>query len=89
LGLTLAGLAISVRADAGASESIQKEVTMTARGTFEVKMTPQPPDDSAGGGFDRLFGYKQFHASLTLSAKGTCWRRERRSKVPVPTSLWN
>jgi hypothetical protein len=69
LGLTLAGLAISVRADAGASESIQKEVTMTARGTFEVKMTPQPQDDSAGGGFDRLFGYKQFQGQLDGTSK--------------------
>lgn len=70
LGLTLAGLAISVRADAGASESIQKEVTMTARGTFAVKMTPQPPDDGAGGGFDRLFGDKQFHGDLEAVSKG-------------------
>jgi hypothetical protein len=70
LGLTLAGLAISVRADMGASEAIQKEVTMTARGTFEVKMTPQPPDDSAGGGFDRLFGDKQFHGELEAIGKG-------------------
>ena len=70
LGLTLAGLAISVRADAGASESIQKEVTMTARGTFEVKMTPQPPDDGDGGGFDRLFGDKQFHGELDAVSRG-------------------
>jgi hypothetical protein len=71
LGLTLAGMAISLRADAGASESIQKAVTtMTARGTFEVKMTPQPQDDSAGGGFDRLFGYKQFHGELDAVSKG-------------------
>ena len=70
LGLTFAGLAISVCADAGASESIQKEVTMTARGTFEVKMTPQPQDDGAGGGFDRLFGDKQFHGELDAVSKG-------------------
>ena len=70
LGLTLAGVAISVRADAGASECIQKEVTMTARGTFEVKMTPQPQDDGAGGGFDRLFGDKQFHGELDAVSKG-------------------
>ena len=70
LGLTLACLAISVRADAGASESIQKEVTMTARGTFEVKMTPQPQDDGAGGSFDRLFGDKQFHGELDAVSKG-------------------
>jgi len=70
LGLTLASLAISVQVDAGASESIQKEVTMTARGTFEVKMTPQPPDDGAGGGFERLFGDKQFHGELEGVSKG-------------------
>lgn len=70
LGLTLASLAISVRADAAASEAIQKEVTMTARGTFEVKMTPQPQDDGAGGGFDRLFGDKQFHGELDAVSKG-------------------
>ena len=70
LGLTLAGLAISTRADAGAGEFIQKEVTMTARGTFEVKMTPQPPDDGAGGGFDRLFGDKQFHGEIDAISKG-------------------
>ena len=70
LGLTLAGLAISVRAEAGASETIQKEVTMTARGTFEVKMTPQPQDDGAAGGFDRLFGDKQFHGELDATGKG-------------------
>lgn len=70
LGLTLAGLAISVCADVGATGSIQKEVTMTARGTFEVKMTPQPPDDGAGGGFDRLFGDKQFRGELDAVGKG-------------------
>jgi len=70
LGLTLAGLAISVRAGAGASKSIQSEVTMTARGTFDVKMTPQPQDDSAGGGFERLFGHKQFHGDLQAISKG-------------------
>lgn len=70
LGLTLASLVISVQADAGASESIQKEVTMTARGTFAVKMTPQPPDDGAGGGFERLFGDKQFHGELEGVSKG-------------------
>jgi hypothetical protein len=42
---------------------------MTARGTFEVKMTPQPPDDGAGGGFDRLFGDKQFHGELDAVSK--------------------
>src|SRR5262249_40554600 len=48
-GLILTGLAVCARADEGASESTQKEVTMTARGTFDVKVTQQPQDDSAGG----------------------------------------
>ena len=70
LGLTLTGLAISARAVAGANESIQKEATMTARGTFEVKITPQPPDGRAGGGFDRLFIEKQFHGELEAVSLG-------------------
>jgi hypothetical protein len=69
LGLALAGPALS-GGDVGAGESIQKEPTMTARGTFEVKMTPQPPDDGAGGGFERLFGEKQFHGELEAVSKG-------------------
>jgi len=43
---------------------------MTARGTFEVKVTPQPRDDSAGGPFDRLFLDKQFHGELEGTSKG-------------------
>jgi hypothetical protein len=70
LGLALAGLSIGTRSDAKAGASIEKEVTMIARGTFEVKMTPQPTDDGAGGGFDRLFGDKQFHGELEGVSKG-------------------
>ena len=33
-------------------------------------MTPQPQDDGAGGGFDRLFGDKQFHGELDAVSKG-------------------
>ncbi|HEY0349356.1 MAG TPA: DUF3224 domain-containing protein [Pyrinomonadaceae bacterium] len=68
LGLTLASLAIIVRAEAGAFS--QKEATMTARGTFEVKITPQPADGRAGGGFDRLFIEKQFHGELEAVSLG-------------------
>jgi Protein of unknown function (DUF3224) len=70
LGLALAGLAISDHADTGACETIKKEVTMTARGSFEVKITPQPPDGRAGGGFDRLFMEKQFHGELEAVSLG-------------------
>ena len=69
-GLTLAGLAVCAKADEGASHSNQKEVTMTARGTFEVKVTQQPQDDSAGGPFSRLFLDKQFHGDLEANSKG-------------------
>jgi Protein of unknown function (DUF3224) len=69
-GLTLAGLAIWVRADVRDGESNQKETTMTARGTFDVKVTPQAQDDSAGGPFGRLFLDKQFHGDLKAASKG-------------------
>ena len=69
-GLSLIVLAVGVRADQGQSKSSKKEVTMTARGTFEVKVTPQPQDDSAGGPFSRLFLDKQFHGELDATSKG-------------------
>jgi len=69
-GLTLAGLAVCAKADEGASHSNQKEAPMTARGTFEVKVTQQPQDDSAGGPFSRLFLDKQFHGDLEANSKG-------------------
>ena len=43
---------------------------MTANGTFDVKVIPQPPDDSAGGPFGRLFLDKQFHGDLEGSSRG-------------------
>ena len=69
-GLILAGLAICVRADVKDGEFKKKEATMTARGTFDVKVTQQPQDDSAGGPFGRLFLDKQFHGELNATSKG-------------------
>lgn len=43
---------------------------MIARGTFDVKVTQQPQDDSAGGTFGRLFLDKQFHGDLKAASKG-------------------
>jgi hypothetical protein len=43
---------------------------MTARGTFDVKVIPQAPDDSAGGPFGRLFLDKQFHGDLEGVSRG-------------------
>lgn len=69
-GLILAGLVICVRADVKDGEFKQKEATMTARGTFDVKVTQQPQDDSAGGPFGRLFLDKQFQGDLKAASKG-------------------
>ena len=43
---------------------------MTATGTFDVKVTPQPQDDTAGGPFGRLFLDKQFHGAIEATSKG-------------------
>jgi len=69
-GLFLAGTAVCDQADVLASELTQKEVTMTARGTFEVKVTPQPQDDSAGGPFGRYFLDKKFSGDLKATSNG-------------------
>lgn len=42
---------------------------MTARGTFDVKLTPQAPEE-AGGPFGRLFLDKQFRGDLEATSKG-------------------
>ena len=43
---------------------------MTARGTFDVKVIPQPADDAAGGPFGRLFLDKKFHGDLDATSRG-------------------
>ncbi len=50
----------------------QKEAVVTnhARGTFDVKIIPQPADDAAAGPFSRLFLDKQFHGDLDGTSKG-------------------
>jgi Protein of unknown function (DUF3224) len=50
----------------------QKEVVVTnhAKGTFDVKVIPQPADDAAAGPFSRLFIDKQFHGDLDGASKG-------------------
>ena len=44
---------------------------MSARGTFDVKVTQQPQDDAGGGPFSRLFLDKKFHGELSGTSKGT------------------
>lgn len=46
-------------------------MTMHARGTFEVKMTPQPAQDGVGDpGIGRMALDKQFHGDLEAAGKG-------------------
>ncbi len=48
-----------------------QEETMTAQGTFDVKVIPQPADAPEAGPFGRLFLDQQFHGALEGSSKGT------------------
>jgi len=50
----------------------QKRATVThATGTFDVKMTPQAPDDTAGGAaLGRMLLDKRFHGELEGTSKG-------------------
>jgi Protein of unknown function (DUF3224) len=68
--LTLLSSATYAQAGSRISGTIQKEAVMTARGTFNVKMVPQPADDAAGGPFSRLFLDKTFHGDLDATSKG-------------------
>ena len=68
--LTMTGLLLCPVAAREAGSPPEKENIMTARGTFDVKVTPQPQDDSAGGPFGRLFLDKQFHGDLDGASKG-------------------
>lgn len=52
---------------------IQKEAVVSehARGTFEVKMAPLPPDDpAADASIGRMSIDKQFHGDLEATSKG-------------------
>jgi hypothetical protein len=63
------------REQAGAPQptaaSREKTVTARARGTFEVKLTPQPADDYAdGAALGRMVIDKQFQGDLQATSKG-------------------
>jgi hypothetical protein len=70
LELTLAGTASCIRAGRGAPGTTLQEATMTARGTFEVTLAPQPPDRDSGGPFSRLFLDKRFLGDLEATSRG-------------------
>ena len=55
------------------TNTVQKGAAMAAHatGTFNVKLTPQPPDDKAEGStLSRMTIDKQFHGDLEATAKG-------------------
>lgn len=41
-----------------------------AKGTFDVKVIAQPPDDAAGGPFGRWFLDKTFHGEIEATSRG-------------------
>ena len=66
--LTLAGIipqAVDRRVPTGG-----KGVMMTARGMFDVKLSPQSDDSAVAGPFSRLFFNKQFHGEFQASSNG-------------------
>ena len=68
--LIAAVLLLSFSAAAQTVTKKENSTMTTARGTFDVKVVPQGPDDSAGGPFGRMFLDKKFHGDLTGTSKG-------------------
>jgi hypothetical protein len=67
------GLGSHARTHSPVNSAIQKGAAMAAHatGTFEVKLTPQPPDDKAEGStLARMSVDKQFHGGIEGTAKG-------------------
>jgi hypothetical protein len=71
LGLLVAFAAL-LHAQSPAAPSAQKDsaMTHTAKGTFDVKLTPQPSDDKSETPLGRMTLEKQFHGDLEGTSKG-------------------
>ena len=67
-GLILTG--ITRQAGDGRAPAGRKEAMMIARGTFDVRLSPQADDRAAVGPFSRLILNKQFQGDLQASSKG-------------------
>jgi hypothetical protein len=67
-GLILTG--IIPQAGNGRVPAGGKGAMMTARGTFDVKLSPQADDSAVAGPFSRLFLTKQFQGELQASSNG-------------------
>lgn len=71
LCLCLAAAIHAARAQSLGTQRKEAAVPLRAAGTFEVKVTPQPPDSAiADSGISRLLLDKQFHGDLEGSSKG-------------------
>jgi hypothetical protein len=46
---------------------------LAIRGTFEVKMAPQPADSEASSLIGRLLLDKTYHGALEATSQGRCW----------------
>lgn len=67
------GLACGAHAQTEAPNAVRKGVAVAthARGTFEVKLNPQPPDDKAEGStLGRMSIEKQFHGDFEGTSTG-------------------
>ena len=70
IGCVAAGLALGDLAGQQTPRVTSGETSMHARGSFDVKVTPTPAADSAGGPISHLVLAKQFHGELEASSKG-------------------
>jgi hypothetical protein len=66
----IAVLALAAGAVPSLPDLNEAVMTTHAKGTFDVKVIPQPADDQAGGPFARLFLDKQFHGDLEAASHG-------------------
>ncbi|HSR90678.1 MAG TPA: DUF3224 domain-containing protein [Gemmatimonadales bacterium] len=70
IGCVAAGLALGDLAGQQAHQVTSGETSMHARGSFDVKVTPTPAADSAGGPIGHLVLAKQFHGELDAKSQG-------------------
>src|SRR5262245_1127385 len=69
IGTIIVGATLCASVDRPAP-AVESERVMTASGTFDVKVTPQPKDDAAAGPFGRFFLDKRFRGDLDGSSRG-------------------
>jgi hypothetical protein len=68
--LIVGGAPLSSQTPATMSDTVSSRVPQTARGTFEVRVTPQPAEDTAGSSFARFLLEKEIAGDLAGSSRG-------------------